>query len=86
MEGIYLIYPFFSYDFPQVTSQLTIRNVFYRDKGGYRCVATNTLVGEVQQRSATSAVAQLTVTREYSCGGCSWGRGGRERIEGGGKS
>ena len=69
-----------------MTSQLTIGNVLYQDQGDYRCVATNTLVGEVQQRSATSAVAQLTVTREYSCGG--WlgerrereDRGGREKL------
>ena len=43
---------------------LTIMGVLYEDEGRYRCVAANILTGGVET-SASSAFAELTVTRKH---------------------
>ncbi len=47
----------------QVTSNLAFATVFFEDEGKYRCVGTNTQVGDIV-RTAVSTYADLTVPRK----------------------
>ena len=42
-----------------------IMGVRYEDEGRYQCIATNRLAGGVESSDASSAFAELSVTRKH---------------------